>query len=98
MVLENFSGETEEMSGLIANIADRIRKLREKRKSGSTGAFSINTPSGSASYDQNGIQFLRPQEGGNIVQSGGIIDQIKDNPILLIAPLAIIGILLMKRN
>ena len=48
---------------LFKRIGKRIRERRAKR-SGSTGNYSISTPGGSVSYNQqSGLQFLNPQTG-----------------------------------
>ena len=51
---------------LAKRIAKRIRERRAKRKAGgSSGSYSVSTPVGSVSYNQqSGLQFLNPQQPG----------------------------------
>lgn len=90
--------DPELMGGLIANIAKRIRDAREKRKAGgepSTG-LSITTGSGTMAINDQGFSLLKPSQGGGTIQQGGIMDQIKDNPLLLAIPAGILALVLLK--
>lgn len=87
------------MGGLIANIAARIRAAREKRKSGAepSSGLTVSTGSGTMSINDQGFSLLKPQTGGGMIQSGGLLDQVKENPLLIAVPAALLAIILMRR-
>jgi hypothetical protein len=46
--------------------------------------------------NDQGFSLLKPSQGGGMIQQGGIMDQIKDNPLLLAVPAAILALVILK--
>lgn len=85
---------------LVGEIQYRIKKARKKKKGGSGSPITISTPKGTATISESGVNIVNTPTGPVAVPAsgGGIMDAIKDNPILLAIPAGLLAVMFLTKK
>lgn len=84
---------------LVGEIQYRIKRAR-KKKGGSGSPITISTPKGTATISESGVNIVNTPSGPVAVpeSKGGIVDIIKENPILLAIPAGLLALMFFTQK